>query len=190
MTVTATTAIVRLHEHRAWVNNNLLASAATLSEAQLRQVFQIGQGSVWKSLTHLFAAEFVWLGALLGDESPLAPGDVPGQLPGNQLGDPPIASIAELKERWTQLESRWSNYLQQLAPEALDELVYKVSSSSGQQQRFATRRLDILLHVCTHAQYTSAQIVNMLRQLGVKPLPETMLISLARRQQLVRLAEA
>jgi hypothetical protein len=36
-----------------------------------------------------------------------------------------------------------------------------------------------------HAHYTSAQVVNMLRQLGVENLPETMLISLARREMAV-----
>ena len=38
---------------------------------------------------------------------------------------------------------------------------------------------DVLLHVCTHAHYTSAQVVNMLRQVGLDPLPDVMLISLA-----------
>lgn len=43
-----------------------------------------------------------------------------------------------------------------------------------------TSRGDILLHVCTHAQYTLAQVVNMLKQAGAEKLPETMLIALAR----------
>src|SRR5262249_30664244 len=59
----------RLHQHRAWVNGNLLTAAATLSHEQLRSEFQIGQGSVWKSLVHLYAAEYVWLEALLGTRS-------------------------------------------------------------------------------------------------------------------------
>ena len=39
----------RLHQHRAWVNGNLLNAAATFSDEQLRSAFQIGQGSIWKS---------------------------------------------------------------------------------------------------------------------------------------------
>jgi uncharacterized damage-inducible protein DinB len=61
----------RLHQHRAWVNGNLLTSAATLGEERLRSPFLIGQGSVWNSLVHLHAAEYVWLETLLGDEAPL-----------------------------------------------------------------------------------------------------------------------
>jgi uncharacterized damage-inducible protein DinB len=57
--------------------------------------------------------------------------------------------------------------------------VYRKSSSG---QRFGTRRSDVLLHVCTHAHYTAAQVANMLRHVGVEKLPETMLISLARHE--------
>jgi uncharacterized damage-inducible protein DinB len=177
---TALSLIQRLHQHRAWVNDHLLVAVSALSDEQLRQAFQIGQGSIWKSLLHLYAAEFVWLEALLGNDNVLVQGDLLGALPGNQMGEGGIASLAELRQKWTQLQQRWERYLADLSAESLDEPVYRVAASTG--QRFATRRLDVLLHVCTHAQYTTAQVVNMLRQLGVTQLPETMLISLARRE--------
>lgn len=171
--------VQRLHQHRAWVNNNLVTAAATLSDEQLRSAFQIGQGSVWKSLVHLYAAEHVWLEALLGNEAFLVPGDLPGKIPGNQQGKGGITSLDDLRQKWSALEQRWIGYLASLAPPALAEVVYRKSSSG---QRFSTRRSDVLLHVCTHAHYTAAQVVNMLRHVGVEKLPETMLISLARHQ--------
>src|SRR5437763_403052 len=79
--------VQRLNQHRAWVNANLLAAADQLTEEQLRAPFQIGQGSIWKSVLHLYAAEYVWLEALLGNEEAVAPGDLPGKLPGNQQGE-------------------------------------------------------------------------------------------------------
>src|SRR5436305_14887351 len=51
--------IQRLHKHRRWVNENLLAAANPLSDEQLHRSFPMGQGSIWKSLVHLYAAEFV-----------------------------------------------------------------------------------------------------------------------------------
>jgi uncharacterized damage-inducible protein DinB len=169
----------RLHEHRAWVNGNLLTTAAALSDEQLRSAFQIGQGSVWKSLLHLYGAECVWLEALQGNEAFLVPGDLPGKIPGNQLGEGAISSLAELGQKWSSLEERWRAYIAGLTPGALEEVVYRKSSLGT---RFGTRRSDILLHVCTHAHHTSAQVVNMLRHIGVEKLPDTMLISLARQQ--------
>ena len=170
----------RLHQHRAWVNAGLLAAAASLNDERLRSPFPIGQGSVWKSLVHLYAAEYVWLETLLGDDDPLLPGDLRGRLPGNQQGAGGIADLSDLRHKWSSLERRWDDYLASLAPEALDETVYKISTSSGLGKRFGTRRADVLMHVCTHAHYTAAQVVNMLRQAGVDALPETMLITLAR----------
>jgi uncharacterized damage-inducible protein DinB len=186
--MTFTNLIRRLHEHRVWVNRQLIDAGRRLSAEQLRQQFPIGQGSVWNSLVHMHAAEYVWLAALLGDEQPLLPGDVAGKLPGNQEGDNPIASLDELAAGWDELDRRWREYLANLDPAALDGVVYKVSTSSAAGQRFGTRRADVLLHVCTHSHYTAAQIVNMLRHLGVAPLPDAMLISLVRQEAAAELS--
>jgi len=174
--------IRRLHEHRVWVNAQLLDACASLDEVPLRQAFAIGQGSIWRSLLHLYAAEYVWLEALLGNDDPLLPGDVPGELPGNQKATGGVTSLDDLRTKWAALDSRWVALLAALREDALADVVYKWSTSSGRGQRWGTTRGDVLLHVCTHAQYTTAQIVNMLRQSSVTALPDVMLISLARKQ--------
>lgn len=174
--------ISRLHEHRRWVNQALLESVQMLSETQRIQTFAIGQGSIWQSLLHLYAAEYVWLETLLGDEDPLLPGDLQGEIPGNQKGAGAIRTLSELKQKWEGLEQRWVNYLERITEESLDEIIKKRSSSSGKGRVHQTRRSDISLHVCTHAHYTAAQVVNMLRQAGATSLPDLMLITLARTQ--------
>ena len=58
---------------------NLLATAAARSDEQLRSPIPIGQGSVWKSLLHLYAAEYVWLESLHGSEEFLVPGELAGK---------------------------------------------------------------------------------------------------------------
>ncbi len=72
--------------------------------------------------------------------------------------------------------------LETLTVAALDQPVRKASSS--QPDRIAvTPAFDVLLHVCTHAQYTSAQAVNMLRQLGADT-PDLQLITMSRDEQM------
>jgi uncharacterized damage-inducible protein DinB len=166
-----------------WVNHQLLDAVQSLGEEQLRRPLPIGQGSVWKTLTHLLAGEYVWLEALCGNDDPLMPGDLPGRLPGNQKAAGAMASLDELRAKWRALDGRWNDYLRTLTDNALEEVVYKVSTSSGFGKRHGTRSADVLLHVCTHAQYTTAQLVNMLRQLDVTSLPDVMLISMARHEQ-------
>ncbi|MFO0905214.1 MAG: DinB family protein [Pirellulales bacterium] len=180
--MSAVALIQRLHEHRAFVNRNLLAAASGLPDDALRRTFPIGQGSLWQTLLHLYAAEWIWLRALQGDENPQLPGDLPGRVVGNQQGDGAIASLMQLVQKWTDLQSDWVRYLSGITDDSLDDPVFKVAMSTG--QGVATRRSDVLLHVCTHAHYTTAQAVNILRHLDVKPLPETMLISFARRKAL------
>lgn len=170
----------RLHQHRQWANSQLLDVAVQLTHEQLLQAFAMGQGTIWKSLTHLYAAEYVWLEALEGNERPLTPGDAKGKLPGNQEGPDPITELADLQSRWSELNERWRGYLDSLDAESLDDVVYKNSSVSG--QRLPACRSDILIHVCTHAQYTSAQVINMMRHVGVQPLPDPMLITMARHE--------
>ncbi len=144
--------IQRLHQHRAWVNENLLVAATALAEDQLRREFQIGQGSIWKSLLHLYAAEFVWLEALLGNDNPLVQGDLPGRIPGNQMGEGGIASLDELREKWVALQKRWDSYLADLLPESLDDSVFKVASApaSGLQSLAAPRAAPRLHSRPTH----------------------------------------
>ena len=171
--------VQRLLQHRQWATARLRDAARPLTKEQLEQPFPIGQGSVWRTLTHLMAAEYVWLSALQG-KTALMPGDTEAALPGNQQGENPIASFAELDTRWDELDARWRDYVATLTPETLESNIDKVSSMSG--KTYSTRVLDVLLHVGTHAQYTTAQAVNMLRHLGVEPLPDVMLISLAREE--------
>lgn len=174
--------ILRLDEHRRHVNRLLLDAATTLDEDSLHRTFGIGQGSIWKSLTHLYAAEHVWLEALLGDPHATLAGDRPGELPGSQRDGSGIRSLSDLRVQWDELGSRWDVYLAGLATQNLDEAIAKVSTSSGHGQKLFTRKADVLLHLSLHAQYTTAQIINMLCRLGISPLPDVMLISLARRQ--------
>jgi uncharacterized damage-inducible protein DinB len=175
----ASALVRRLHQHRAWVNHKLVAAARQLPPDALVKSLPIGQGSIWRSLVHLFGAEFVWLEALEGRETALAKGDVAGKLPANQEAPDPIASLDELTRLWRDLDARWQAYLDGLTDSALDDAVPKVSS---QGVRRVLRRSDILLHVCTHAHYTTAQVINMLRQLGVPALPDPMLITLVREE--------
>lgn len=169
----------RLHQHRVWVNHQLLEAARQLEPGQLQHEFPIGQGSVWKTLTHLWAAECIWLEALYGNESARCPGDLPGKLPGNQEDQDAVTSLDDLECSWRELDRRWDAYLATLDDADLDDTVYRISWSGI---RRGTRRGDVLLHVCTHAQYTTAQMINMLRHLGCAELPELMLITLARQE--------
>lgn len=166
--------IRRLHAHRMWADAQLRAAAGELSPEQLRQRFDVGRGSVWSSLVHLYSAGLVWLEALTGRaDAPLA-------------GDDAFETLEELQIAWSAMELRWRRYLDELTERKLDLPVHRKSTSFGAGRVWVTPASDVLLHVCTHAQYTSAQIVNMLRRLGVPPerLPDLQLIVMSRKERM------
>lgn len=101
-----------------------------------------------------------------------------GQLPGNQIGEGGVKSFIELRDQWSHQEKSWIEYLSGLTVDLLDDPVYWVSTSVSGGERFVTSRSDEILHVCLHAHYTAAQVVNMFRHLSVEKLPKTMLIQL------------
>ncbi|CAN0478802.1 unnamed protein product, partial [Hapterophycus canaliculatus] len=152
MQTTAVATIRRLHEHRMWSRRSLCKRCECLTEKEMETAFPIGQGCVWATLLHLHAADFVWLEALNGNESPLLPGDLPGRLPGNQLGADPIAGFRDLMHQWRDLDDRWLRYLLQIDDSTVSRPVAKVSTSSGAGVRHVTPAIDVLLHVCTHSQ--------------------------------------
>ncbi len=162
--------IQRLHAHRGWSHDQLLEVCRALTDEQLRQSFPIGMGSVWATLVHLMAAEEAWLRAIEGDES------------GSMLTEADVADWASLEARWSEVRARWDELLAGLTEDDLSRPVSKRRAMPGRASEgvYTTSLEDVLLHVCTHAAYTSAQAVNMLRQLGVEGLPDLQLIRMAR----------
>jgi uncharacterized damage-inducible protein DinB len=154
----------RLHQYRAWCNRQLLSACRPLSAEQLHAPFEIGQGSVWRSLVHLLAADSLWLDAFEGrPDSPIP-------------CEADFKDLQELANRWADLDRRWLDALARLDGSDLERPVLRADLRN---QRFTLDRVDAHLQVCTHAAYTAAQVVNMLRRLGVAPLPNCMLVAMA-----------
>ena len=95
----------------------------------------------------MHGAEYVWLETLLGNETALLPGDLPGMIPGNQQGEGGIKDFGDLREKW----AAWTSVgrlPRGLTPAALEETIYRTRRTGDQEQRFGCRRSDALLHVC------------------------------------------
>lgn len=160
--------IRRLHQHRRWANQRLRDAARPLTADQLAATFPIGRGSLLATLTHLHAAEAAWLATIQGDPNPPSPFRLA------------FDTLDDLELAWDASEAAWSVLLDTLDDDALDRPITKTATLTGQTSTTPLR--DVLLHVCTHAQYTTAQAVNIMRQLGVPAdrLPDVMLITMSR----------
>ncbi len=126
-----------------WANGEVLGALTAAAAAPPRAV---------RWLSHIAAAETLWLERLLGEPQSIAvwPAlDVPG--------------VGHLLVR---LGGRWSGYLERLNEAELHRLCFYVNS---QGERWRNRVDDILTHVVVHSAYHRGQIAVELRGAGIDP---------------------
>lgn len=137
--------------HDRWATGLILEECAILTPEQFHQRFEIGPGSLHDTTTHMLGAMRFW-GDLLADraERPRLEGttNTPAEL--IKLHDE-IAGDLEATAR----------------KHPLDHTVQRIR----QGKTYIFTRGSVLTHVATHGVHHRAQCLNMLRHLGVKPLP-------------------
>ncbi|MCH8152670.1 MAG: DinB family protein [Planctomycetes bacterium] len=140
-----------LLRQNCWATRNLLESCEALPSEQFHQRFEIGPGSLHDTITHILAAMRGWGDMLAGrDQRP--------RLEGEQRT--PQELLGLLDEISDDLEASAKAH-------PMDEMVS--GSRGGKSYTFA--RGGVLTHVTTHGMHHRAQCLNMLRKLGVDPLP-------------------
>jgi uncharacterized damage-inducible protein DinB len=139
--------------HDQWATSQILDACAKLTNEQFHQRFDIGPGSLHDSVTHMLAAMQAWTQILAG------------QQPGARIDqDGRKRSPAELQ---TLLEKCTGEFVAEVHRLPLNETATRIREG----KTFQFTRGAVLAHVATHGMHHRAQCLNMLRQLGVKPLP-------------------
>ena len=165
--MTAAGLVQRMHAHKRWANRRLLDAVEELPERDRHRSFGIGHGSAWASIVHLWAVDAVWIETIHGrEDAPLARTDA-------------VGSPEALEALWDVADQRWVDLLDILDDGELSRPIWRISSSTGGRRRGMPLH-DVLIHVCTHAQYTGGQLVNILRRLRVEELPRISLSTMSR----------
>lgn len=138
--------------HHRWANDQLLDACAKLTDEQLDREFEMGVGTLRKTLTHIAGALRGW-GDLLGgrDQRP-------------RLQEDEHRSIEQLRELLDEATADFENSARSNPHDGI-----ATGSKGGNTYSFT--RGGVLTHVMTHAVHHRAQCLNMLRQLGVEDLP-------------------
>jgi uncharacterized damage-inducible protein DinB len=143
-----------LLSYNTWANTKVLDAVARLDSDQFTRNVGGSYPSVQATLTHMVWAEWVWLERWLG-RSPkevFAPEEFP--------------SVADLRERWTQIQATQDAFVRSLAPEELQRVV-RYTNRFEQTWEYALWRA--LYHLFNHSTYHRGQVTNMLRLLGAQP---------------------
>lgn len=141
----------RMFEYNDWANGELLRAAGPLNETQLDQSFDMGRGSLRRTLLHIYCGELVWLARWQQKTETPWP------------DEEERVSVAMVAERHAATKMERVAFLDKLsAPEHEREIQYR--DSKGQLYRAALG--DMILQMLNHSAHHRAQAVNMLRRVN------------------------
>jgi uncharacterized damage-inducible protein DinB len=149
--------ILLSHDH--WATRQILEACAGLTEEQFHRRFEIGPGSLHDTMTHVLGAMRRWGDMLAGREQR-------ARLEGTRRG------VAELLSLHDEIAADF-------AASARKYPVDQVVSGVRDGKTYTFPRGVVVTHVATHGMHHRAQCLNMLRQLGVKPLPPSSVVEWA-----------
>ena len=163
--------IRHLFDYTEWANELALKAAAELSDEDLRRDFKISHCSIFVTLLHMAAAEWIWLERWHGRS--------PAKKEAWSLWTTDsCADLEVLNQRWSELIERRAQLISQLdEPGLAAELPFKLLSGDPNSLRL----VDQMQHVVNHATLHRGQVVGMIRQLGIAP-PATDLLFYLRRE--------
>ena len=148
------TMIREYFEYGDWANGRMLEAMAGLSDESLDRTFDIGSGTLRRTMLHVRDAEQWWLGNWMHGPQQLFPPMEEG------------AALPEIRRRIAQTATDRRAYMQALSSEDLKRTI-KAQPVAGV---FRTLTLgESMLQLCTHGTHHRAQALNMLRRLGAKP---------------------
>ena len=158
----------RLLGHDAWTTQQLLALAANLSDEQLDRDFDIGHRTVRGTLEHIIRNVEVW-SALMAGETVVEDRTAQGR------------SVAELAARLAAAADRLACVARAVANRnGWDERWLDTLDDPPTEKTYGSA----IAHVLTHSMHHRAQLLYMLRLLGVSPLPEGDVFSWERQAKL------
>jgi uncharacterized damage-inducible protein DinB len=137
--------------HDRWATEQIIEACAELTPEQFHQRFEMGPGSLHDTTTHILGAMRFWADLLAGRE----------ERPRLESAQHTPAQLLAL------LDEIASDLAASAKARPLDQTVTRVR----QGKTYIFTRGVVLTHVATHGMHHRAQCLNMLRHLGMKPLP-------------------
>lgn len=143
--------------HDTWATRNIVDACSTLNDEQFHERFEMGQGSLHDVLTHVITVMRVWTDMLASREAQ------------PRLEPSTRRSPAELLSLLDESAIDLAHHVRAHPPDGI------LSRERGGKTYSFTRGA-VLTHVTTHGMHHRAQCLNMLRHLGVNPLPQSSVI--------------
>lgn len=138
-----------------WATHRMFDACDSLTDLHLDQEFEMGLGTLRRTMVHNINAMVGWTGVLNATPPDFTPEITEGNPTIDRLREGHVQAMAAFRDAVSA-----GPFSEVLAPER-----------KGTAYRFT--RGGILVHVTTHSMHHRAQCLNMLRHLGVETQPES-----------------
>lgn len=161
MSVTPTDPTHILLAHDRWATRGIIQACEPLTFEQLHRKFEMGCGTLHDTTIHIIGALRIWSDTL--GQRQVRP----------WIDEAPRRSVAELLALHTEAAT-------DLAAVALSGPLDQPLQRERLGTVYVYTRATIIMHVTTHGMHHRAQMLNMLRHLGVNPLPPSSVVEWSR----------
>jgi uncharacterized damage-inducible protein DinB len=145
-----------LSRYNQWMNDNLYAHAAMLSDGQRKQDTGAFFKSIHRTLNHILLADRVWIGRLTGVHFAV-----------NSLGDELYSHFETLRSERAVTDKAIIDWIDQLSEgDVAATLTYK--RITGDKTASMPRNL-VLTHFFNHQTHHRGQVTTLLSQQGIDP---------------------
>lgn len=141
-------------DYNRWANARLLEAVASLTNEQFLKELGSSYSSVRDTLTHILAAEEVWLMRWKGIS------------PKTMLDPAYFPDVRSFKAKWGEVELDQWNFVSKISDESLQEMV---EYQNFKNEVWQYTLWQMMHHMVSHSTYHRGQVVAMLRQLGAAP---------------------
>lgn len=160
--------LLQLARYHQWSGRTLFARLSGLPDEVLSKDTGSSFGSINKTLFHLLAAEQTWWQRIHLLE--------PVNQPDADLAEDTHAMIAGLNK----MSAQWITLIQHAAD---NRLTHVFAYKNSKKAFFKQPLYEALIHLFHQQSYHFGQIITMLRQQGIEPLPATDFIDFARKKK-------
>lgn len=143
-----------LYHYNVWANHRILTAASELAPEHFLAQIGSSYSSIRDTLIHIMSAEWIWLSRWKG----ISPGAM------FEANDFPLSE--SIQTRWEAIEAENQQFIDQLNPTQLAEVVSYVNTSG---EKWAYPLWQQMIHQVNHATQHRSEIAAVLTNFGCSP---------------------
>jgi uncharacterized damage-inducible protein DinB len=143
-----------LYPYNVWANHRILIAVSNLTAEQFLARAGSSYPSVRDTLVHTMSAEWIWLSRWKGSS------------PSAMFGATDFPKLQSIQTRWKTIEAETQQYIDQLNPSQLAEVVSYINTSD---EKWAYPLWQQMIHQVNHATQHRSEVAAILTAFGCSP---------------------